>query len=485
MTPARLFGWSSSSADGDNVNVPSAQASGQFTFQVLPPGSPSAQDISSPGSRRHQDRAPPRPRNQFILFRLDYVHQHHSLHTSKQRRGANKSLGRTVSGRAAEAWSKLGATERARYAHLAELEKEQHARKYPGYQYRPRRKQPAAANSRRRQPAAARSRPAAASVVDSPPPPKRRRTRHPAPSSTSDYNSSAEESSSFDDGASAQAPPSSPESDYHLQVDAATKADRRRSSSVPVTLGEHDLYLANAGWPASVLETATTPANAPERERERSRELHPTLLQTKRRSRSVTQIEMAGLGIPSYTQQPQVGFFFSFPLSTADQSSQGFFYSTPFRVQSPRPRIGPDALTLDPAALFMSTQVSPLGSASSSLANWNGEASSSSQTPARSPSLSPIAPLPLRIAPPTWLPTYQQVQPPPQWPLDMTGHFVPMPTFTRSMSDPGVGGELAVALELQQQQAEYERAAKEQDDAVFATYFSLSGLELDDDGSSP
>ncbi|KAF7309865.1 HMG box domain-containing protein [Mycena indigotica] len=442
MPPSRLFGWAPANADGDDVQV-DASSTGQFTFQVRAQGSPATLPtsmgfFSSPDDNHSQEHTP-RPRNAFIIFRTEFARLHHSPETSKQRRIQNKSSGRTVSGKAADAWNKLSERDRAHYNRLAEIEKEEHARRYPNYQYRPRRR-----GSRvTRRPSVL----TPSVTITSPPPQKRRRTR------ASSFISSDEESSS-----ESSAPPSSPESDFHLNlrlphepqptivtIDEETKGDRRRSSSVPVTLNEHD-YLTAAGWPASVVESTAR--------NERQWELRPTMLQSKRRSRSVTEADLASLGIPPSYETDAVQY---------------------------TPRLA-NNLTIDPASLFspMHIQVSSSSSSSSSLANWNGELEAA-QTPAPSPITSAptgthIAPLPLRLDTPSWLPeTYNS-----QWPLDSTGHYVPMPPiFARSMSDPGVGGELTVTAILQQQQEELARAAKEQDDAAFATYFSLSGLDLE------
>ncbi|KAF7308417.1 HMG box domain-containing protein [Mycena chlorophos] len=504
MSRPRLHGWAPTSDDGDDVELPPAGE--EHVFNVLPQGSAgplSPPASAGPGSSQGvfnsnttsnpiDNARVPRPRNAFIIFRTLYAKRFHSPETRKQRKGMSKGQNRTVSGRAADAWAKLNDTERAYYHHLSEREKEAHLLQHPGYQYRPRRRTDTTGGgtrsrrrrSRRDEPEgssrpqkrartarAAASRRSRAIVAESPP--STPRTADDDDASYRDSNSSA----------SLEEPPSSPESEYRplqrrpqqLQptdaVDAATKADRRRSTSVPVTNGEHD-YLVAMGWSASVAgpdtastsakttatATATTTTTVPVSERQW--DVRPTILQTRRRPASATQLDMAALGIPT-----------SYDLHGNSQ------YSTPFRVQSPRP------LTLDPASLFVAgpssglslAHLSPLSaSSSSSLANWNGELSSSSAMP--SPAAMPVASLPRHQ---TWVP-HSAAPAVPHWPLDPTGHYVANvhghgmqpPVFGRSMSDPGL---FNVGPELD----EYAANTKEQDDTLFATYLSFGGLGLD------
>ncbi|KAJ6565983.1 high mobility group box domain-containing protein, partial [Mycena sp. CBHHK59/15] len=87
----------------------------------------------------------PRPPNAFIVFRTEFAHLHHNPQVSRSRRGNGaKVLGRTVSGKAADAWRLLSPEEKQHYVRLADLEKEKHARKHPNYQYRPKRRENAA-----------------------------------------------------------------------------------------------------------------------------------------------------------------------------------------------------------------------------------------------------------------------------------------------------------------------------------------------------
>jgi hypothetical protein len=217
------------------------QASCQFTFQLddVPKSSPahSGEAPSSPPSvglltpSAAEPEKIPRPPNSFIIFRSEFT----KLRKSQQ--GVSTA---GLSRQAGDAWNLLSPEAKLPYRRRAELEKQKHARIYPNYQYRPRRLVQKSSSRR------------------TPPPPKRRR---PSPALTI---------RTISEGSMVEQPPSSPETERaQLVVDAAVKADRRRSSSVPVTSGEHvysSAFLPEERW------------QGPER---------PT--QSKRRSRSVTQ----------------------------------------------------------------------------------------------------------------------------------------------------------------------------------------------------
>ncbi|KAJ7491910.1 high mobility group box domain-containing protein, partial [Mycena latifolia] len=79
-----------------------------------------------------------RPKNPFIIFRSEFARLHHNPRS--RRGGVNPTPGRSVSRKAGDAWRLLSPKEKAHYQHLAELEKEQHARDHPNYQYRPQRR---------------------------------------------------------------------------------------------------------------------------------------------------------------------------------------------------------------------------------------------------------------------------------------------------------------------------------------------------------
>ncbi|KDQ59727.1 hypothetical protein JAAARDRAFT_33297 [Jaapia argillacea MUCL 33604] len=75
----------------------------------------------------------PRPRNPFIIFRCHYA-------KDPNNDGLLSSTGeRSVSKRAAEAWSRLPSQQKQHFKLLAELEKKQHELRYPDYRFRPRR----------------------------------------------------------------------------------------------------------------------------------------------------------------------------------------------------------------------------------------------------------------------------------------------------------------------------------------------------------
>lgn len=92
-------------------------------------------------AQRNRSRDPgwiPRPRNAFIIFRCDYSREHAAQTTQES---DEQSLSKTLSKRAAEAWKQLSATEKDKYRHLADREREEHTRIYPHYRFRPMRRQ--------------------------------------------------------------------------------------------------------------------------------------------------------------------------------------------------------------------------------------------------------------------------------------------------------------------------------------------------------
>ncbi|KAJ7140266.1 hypothetical protein C8R43DRAFT_594107 [Mycena crocata] len=337
----------------------------------------------------------PRPKNPFIIFRTEFARLHHNPRGSRPRRVGVKVLGRTVSGKAADAWRMLSPAERQRYQHLAELEKEKHARDYPNYQYRPKRREN---GTRRRTPPSALDR------------------RHPSPALTirTAHNTPAA-SDALTLSPPPEQPPSSPEEEQQQPaVDPAVKADRRRSSSVPVTSGEH-LY-------TSTLWAAT---EEPAQERWERTERWERPLQSKRRSRSVTQ-EWVNLA-PTF-QAPEPVFFD--PRSPQTAFFPQTVYSTPFRVISPSSHFN-----AHPTPLFPAHHMSPLTAVASSLAGWNGEPAPST--------IAPLAPQPVRVTAPSWLaspqPAHKYEPASPEfetkdpltplasefeWPLDPTSQYV-------------------------------------------------------------
>lgn len=105
---------------------------------------------------RNRERDPswvPRPANAFIIFRSEYSREHAQSHKTD---GTPPPPEKTLSKRAAEAWSKLTEDEKAPYKVRADEERIEHAKRFPDYRYRPRRRnsganRSSAAPSRREQ----------------------------------------------------------------------------------------------------------------------------------------------------------------------------------------------------------------------------------------------------------------------------------------------------------------------------------------------
>ena len=77
-----------------------------------------------------------RPRNPFIIFRCEYSREH-AKEGKRVRRLPGSQADKTLSKRAAEAWHQLSAEEKNRFKKLADGEREEHARRYPNYRFRP------------------------------------------------------------------------------------------------------------------------------------------------------------------------------------------------------------------------------------------------------------------------------------------------------------------------------------------------------------
>ncbi|GAW09828.1 HMG box other [Lentinula edodes] len=77
----------------------------------------------------------PRPRNAFMIFRGE------NLELLKANTGINKPTQMDISREAGKLWRALGPAGQEEYHARAQQEKEEHARKYPGYFYKPRTKQ--------------------------------------------------------------------------------------------------------------------------------------------------------------------------------------------------------------------------------------------------------------------------------------------------------------------------------------------------------
>ena len=77
-----------------------------------------------------------RPRNEFILFRCEYVKKH-SREGKRVRRPPGAEAEKTLSKKAAEAWHQLSQEERMHWRDRASGERTEHARRHPDYRYRP------------------------------------------------------------------------------------------------------------------------------------------------------------------------------------------------------------------------------------------------------------------------------------------------------------------------------------------------------------
>ena len=109
--------------------------------------SPQMSDIRKEGSSKQSDPTwIARPRNEFILFRCEYV-KRHSNGGRRVRKPPGAEAEKTLSKQAAEAWRNLSPQERLYWKERADGERTEHARKYPDYRYRPKKSN----TSRRRQ----------------------------------------------------------------------------------------------------------------------------------------------------------------------------------------------------------------------------------------------------------------------------------------------------------------------------------------------
>jgi len=140
-------------SDPNFVGRPRRVASSNFE-STSPESSTSAlsSDEDSPPDKRAEEsgrHADPawvaRPRNEFILFRCDYVRKH-SREGKRIRRPPGAEAEKTLSKQAAEAWHHLPPEERLYWKERADGERNEHARRHPDYRYRPKK----SATSRRR-----------------------------------------------------------------------------------------------------------------------------------------------------------------------------------------------------------------------------------------------------------------------------------------------------------------------------------------------
>ena len=131
-------------SDPSDIRRPHRAASGLFE-SASPASSTSAlsTDADWPSEKRDETNGKPgdpswvaRPRNEFILFRCDYVRKH-SREGKRVRRAPGAEAEKTLSKQAAEAWHHLPPEERLYWKERANGERNEHARRYPDYRYRP------------------------------------------------------------------------------------------------------------------------------------------------------------------------------------------------------------------------------------------------------------------------------------------------------------------------------------------------------------
>ncbi|KAJ2929438.1 hypothetical protein H1R20_g7660, partial [Candolleomyces eurysporus] len=148
-TLSRIFGWSPPLNETFvEVDVPDQPLPPHLpTYHTAEPSSPaSSTSTLSDGQMEQRSEAVrkgdpgwvARPRNEFILFRCDYVRKHTKEGGNKRnRRHPGHEAEKTLSKLAAEAWRALPQEERLYWREQANLERNDHARKYPDYRYRP------------------------------------------------------------------------------------------------------------------------------------------------------------------------------------------------------------------------------------------------------------------------------------------------------------------------------------------------------------
>jgi hypothetical protein len=142
-----LRGWSPSVENDHDVHVPNQMyllpkrliaSTSCITHKPMAPS-------SDRRAQRNRSRDPswiPRPRNAFIIFRCEYSREHsQAAQDGDEQSELPNPTAKTLSKRAAEAWKQLSASEKERYKVLAEKEREEHARLYPHYRFRPMRRQ--------------------------------------------------------------------------------------------------------------------------------------------------------------------------------------------------------------------------------------------------------------------------------------------------------------------------------------------------------
>lgn len=119
-------------------NASNQICSESFNQTCEPTNSPSTEPCPRMGTTlankctcRSKRKRIPRPRNAFILFRQKY---HQSVFGDSSGRKSNSEISKELGNR----WRNLLTEEREHWSNLAKEEKDNHAKKYPGYRYSPR-----------------------------------------------------------------------------------------------------------------------------------------------------------------------------------------------------------------------------------------------------------------------------------------------------------------------------------------------------------
>ncbi|TFK25755.1 hypothetical protein FA15DRAFT_654845 [Coprinopsis marcescibilis] len=125
-----------------DVDTTPTQSGNYRTFHASPSASTSSlsdtERSPEPAGKKADPNWVARPRNEFILFRCDYVRRHTKEGTGKRtRRAPGQEAEKTLSKLASEAWRALPTEERLYWREQANFERTNHAQKYPDYRYRP------------------------------------------------------------------------------------------------------------------------------------------------------------------------------------------------------------------------------------------------------------------------------------------------------------------------------------------------------------
>ncbi|KAG6811215.1 hypothetical protein H0H92_008510 [Tricholoma furcatifolium] len=326
-----LAGWyPAKGSEDDDLCLPQsdhspAAASQVAQTDVLPTSTELTDSLSleiTPSSsdtepiRRGDPNWAPRPSNGFIIFRCEYSRKHAKQGKRIRRRPGTTRTEKSLSKLAGEAWRQLSDEERNRYKELAGVVKEEHARLYPDYRFRPVKKKAGLKKS------------ASLSKLAS----------DPLVSSTAGGRAISSPSSQIPPLSSTPPPP--PPSVLDM---VATKANRRRSRSFP------SLPLNHSGIPEEWLPGQST---------------KPTM----KRSKSVVGDRpppLLMLNTSTPTEAP------SFDLGTRERSISFAHYV--LNQSSSAARDDPPSTFTFPGNSHLNGVSSPLAtSPSSSLTDWNG-----------------------------------------------------------------------------------------------------------------